>query len=93
MGGSACAAARPLPAPEGQSDITSIEAAQNALIQRIDAGLASTERSPQFAMRLHRESGMLFVHGTADDLDAVRAVVRTMPASSGVRESRPTPGT
>jgi hypothetical protein len=82
-----------LPAPEGESDRTSVEAAQDALIHRIDAGLGSTTRSPEFAMRLHRESGMLFVHGTADDLDAVRAVVRTLPASSGVREARPTPGT
>jgi hypothetical protein len=83
-----------LPAPEANGgDRTSVEAAQDALIHRIDAGLASTERSQQFAMRLHRDTGMLFVHGTTDDLDAVRAVVRTLPASSGVRESRPTPGT
>jgi len=81
-----------LPAPDGESDQTSTEAAQDALIQRIDAGLVSVQRSPQFEMRLHRETGMLFVHGSEDDLDAVRAVVRTLPASSGVRESRPTPG-
>ena len=82
-----------LPAPEGQADRTSIEAEQDALIQRIDAGLASTQRSPQFEMRLHRETGMLFVHGSEDDIDAVRAAVRALPASSGVRESKPTSGT
>ncbi len=83
-----------LPAPEADGgDRTSVEAAQDALIQRIDTGLASTERSQQFQMRLHRDTGMLFVHGSPDDLDAVRAVVRALPASSGVRESRPTPGT
>lgn len=79
-----------LPAPNGEGDRTSMEAAQDALIQRIDAGLVSVQRSPKFEMHLHRETGMLFVHGSDDDLDAVRAVVRTLPASSGVRESRPT---
>jgi hypothetical protein len=82
-----------LPAPKGQADRNSIDAAQDALIQRIDAGLAGAERSPQFEMRLHRETGMLFVHGSEDDLDAVRAAVRALPASSGVRESKPAPGT
>ncbi|MBM4006478.1 MAG: DUF1573 domain-containing protein [Planctomycetes bacterium] len=82
-----------LPAPEGEGDRTAIEASQDALIQRIDAGLASAERSSQFEMRLHRETGMLFVHGSEDDLDAVRAAVRALPASSGVRESKPAPGT
>lgn len=82
-----------LPAPEGDGDRTAIEASQDALIQRIDAGLANAERSSQFEMRLHRETGMLFVHGSEDDLDAVRAAVRALPASSSVRESKPAPGT
>jgi hypothetical protein len=43
-------------------------------------------------MRLHRESGMLFVHGTTEELDAVRAAVRALPASAGVRESRSASG-
>jgi hypothetical protein len=36
-------------------------------------------------MRLHRESGMLFVHGTDDDISTVREVVLALPASAGVR--------
>jgi hypothetical protein len=43
-------------------------------------------------MRLHRESGMLFVHGDAADVDAVRVAVRTLPADAGVRESKGEPG-
>jgi hypothetical protein len=43
-------------------------------------------------MRLHRESGMLFVHGTTEELDAVRAAVRALPASAGVRESHSASG-
>jgi hypothetical protein len=63
------------------------ESAQDALVREIDARISAKSRSEQFRMRLHRESGMLFVHGTASDLDAVRAVVRSLPPSSGVRES------
>lgn len=65
---------------------------QDSIIRDIDAALATSERSPQFRMRLHRESGMLFVHGSDEDLSAVREAVRTLPASSNVRESAPTPG-
>jgi hypothetical protein len=68
-----------------------IESEQDSLIRSIDAGMASSTRSSGFRMRLHRESGMLFVHGTAADLDAVRASVGGLPASSGVRESRNVP--
>jgi hypothetical protein len=35
---------------------------------------------------------MLFVHGSDEDLSAVREAVRTLPASSNVRESAPMPG-
>lgn len=70
---------------------TSADAAQDTLIRAIDAGLPRGGLSKQFRMRLHRESGMLFVHGTASDLDAVRAAVRALPASSDVRESQPLP--
>lgn len=69
------------------------ESEQSAIVRSIDAGLGAGERSSQFGMRLHRESGMLFVHGTDADLDAVRDAVRALPASMSVRESRPTPGT
>jgi hypothetical protein len=44
-------------------------------------------------MKLHRETGMLFVHGTVAEVDAVREAVRTLPASAGIRESHPTAGT
>jgi hypothetical protein len=64
-----------------------VEALQDSLLQEIDARLGDSPRSSQFRMRLHRESGMLFVHGTNDDLDSVRAAVRSLPSSSGVRES------
>jgi hypothetical protein len=43
-------------------------------------------------MQLHRESGMLFVHGSADDIDAVRTAVKALPVDAGVRESRGEPG-
>ena len=64
---------------------------QDSLVRAIDAGIPESMRSTQFRMRLHRETGMLFVHGTAADLDAARAAVRALPPSSGVRESVPVP--
>jgi hypothetical protein len=42
-------------------------------------------------MRLHRETGMLFVHGTPEDLAATREAVRALPPSSAVRESGEAP--
>lgn len=77
-----------LPAAAGGVAVRArLEAQQDALIREIDALLGAASKSPQFRMRLHRESGMLFVHGTAQDLDAVRGAVAALPASHGVRES------
>ena len=82
-----------LPAvPADATDRAAAEAGQDGVIRAIDAGLAPGTRSPEFRMRLHRESGMLFVHGTTEDLDAVRTAVRALPASAGVRESRSASG-
>lgn len=77
--------------PSAGSDATdraALEAAQDLLVRAIDSGVPEAGRSAQFRMRLHRESGMLFVHGTERDLAAVRAAVRALPESSGVRESQ-----
>ena len=79
-------------APESGERQAAIESAQDALIRDIDAAMGGTPRSAQFRMRLHRETGMLFVHGSDGDIDAVREAVRALPATSGVRESAPTPG-
>lgn len=65
--------------------------AQDELVHELDSKIPASARSKQFRMRLHRESGMLFVHGTDEDLRAVRAAVQALPPSSGVRESVPTP--
>lgn len=78
-----------LPAAEADGD--GATAAQDSLVRDIDARIPESIRSEQFRMRLHRETGMLFVHGTAEDLDAVRAAVRALPPSRGVRESVPIP--
>ena len=77
-----------LPA-EATGESADVASRQDRLIQGIDAGLARADRSAEFSMRLHRESGMLFVHGTESDLDAVRAAVQALPPDSGVRESVP----
>ena len=81
-----------LPAPAGDADRANVEREQDRLIRAIDARVATDARSGQFRMRLHRESGMLFVHGDAADVDAVRVAVRTLPADAGVRESKGEPG-
>lgn len=82
-----------LPAVAADADErTAAEAGQDAIIRAIDAGIAPGARSPEFRMRLHRESGMLFVHGTTLELEAVRTAVRALPASAGVRESHPASG-
>jgi hypothetical protein len=65
--------------------------AQDALVIKIDAGLPASVRSGDFRMRLHRESGMLFVHGSTEELNAVRTAVEALPADSGVRESTGAP--
>lgn len=70
-----------------------LEATQASILRQLDAALASEGRSSQFRMKLHRETGMLFVHGTVAEVDAVREAVRTLPASAGIRESHPTAGT
>jgi hypothetical protein len=64
-------------------------AAQDEVILAIDAALERAGRSKELRMRLHRETGMLFVHGTDGDLAAVRDAVRTVPSLAGVRESTP----
>lgn len=81
-----------LPAPAGEADRAAIERTQDDLIRRIDERIAADARSELFRMRLHRESGMLFVHGDAADIDAVRAAVKALPAGAGVRESQGEPG-
>lgn len=68
-----------------------IERTQDSLIREIDAGMADAGTSEGFRMRLHRETGMLFVHGTPEDLAATREAVRALPASSAVRESGEAP--
>jgi hypothetical protein len=62
-------------------------AAQDAAIHAIDERIRPADRSAGFTMKLHRETGMLFVHGTQDDLDAMRRAVAALPASAGVHES------
>jgi hypothetical protein len=81
-----------LPAPAGESDRAATERAQDGLIREIDVRVAAHARSDQFRMRLHRESGMLFVHGTEADLAAVRSAVQALPAGTDVRESQGEPG-
>jgi hypothetical protein len=71
--------------PAAGDDARSTEARQDAAIRAIDAGLTKVGRSQELRMRLHRESGMLFVHGTDDDISTVREVVLALPASAGVR--------
>ena len=81
-----------LPAPAGDADRADVEREQDMIIRAIDARVAKDARSGRFRMRLHRDSGMLFVHGDAADVDAVRAAVRKLPADAGVRESKGEPG-
>lgn len=74
-------------ATEGEADRLAAEAAQDAVVHAIDDSIASASRSPQFKVKLHRESGMLFVHGTDSDLALVRAAVAALPATAGVRSA------
>jgi hypothetical protein len=76
--------------PSAASDAAeraSVEATQDGIIRDIDERLVGTVRSERFRMRLHRESGMLFVHGSEGDLAAVRAAVAALPSTRAVRES------
>lgn len=81
-----------LPSPADEAHRTAVERTQDEIIREIDARVAADKRSELFRMQLHRESGMLFVHGSADDIDAVRTAVKALPVDAGVRESRGEPG-
>jgi Protein of unknown function (DUF1573) len=77
-----------LPAAAPSSpDRETIEVAQDAIIHAIDARIADSERSTAFRMRLHRETGMLFLHGTQADVSKVREAVKELPESAGIREA------
>jgi hypothetical protein len=68
------------------SDRASLELAQDDVVFAIDRDVAA-RRSSDFAVKLHRETGMLFVHGTSADLALVRDVVAGHPIAAGARES------
>jgi hypothetical protein len=73
-----------LPAPVDGLERQAAERAQDAIIHAVDARLA--ERGPDFVLRLHRESGMVFVHGSDDDVAAARRAFPSLPPDAGVRE-------
>jgi hypothetical protein len=64
-----------------------IESAQDQVIHAIDDAITVTGHTEEFKVRIHRETGMLFVHGTEREVTAVRQAVRALPASAGVRET------
>ncbi|MFO0826755.1 MAG: DUF1573 domain-containing protein [Phycisphaerales bacterium] len=72
-------------APPESADRAALETAQDDVIHAIDASLA-TNRSPGFTVKLHREAGMLFVHGTDADVARVRAAIAALPPSALVHE-------
>lgn len=73
-----------LPAPLDGIEREAAVRAQDAILLAVDERIA--ERGPDFALRLHRESGMLFVHGSDDDVAAARRILRSLPRDAGVRE-------
>jgi hypothetical protein len=79
------------PAVPGDDRRGAVESEQDAVLVAIDRGLSGSARSGAFRMRLHRESGMLFVHGSSEDIAAVRDSVRALPEPNRVRESPGTP--
>jgi len=61
-------------------------ASQDAIIHEVDRVLRGRTLSDEFAVKLHRETGLLFVHGTPEEVTLVRtAVTRAMPASAARR--------
>lgn len=76
--------------PAAESDDASrdaVERVQDDVILALDAKLADAGRGSDFAVRLHRESGMLFVHGSDADVAVARRALRGMPLEWGVREA------
>ncbi len=77
-----------LPAASAESpQRIAIERSQDAVILAIDAGFAGSAHSGEFSVKIHRETGMLFVHGTQADVATVRATIAALPVTDGVRES------
>lgn len=79
------------PATGDEAARAEIEENQAAIIRQIDALLPAGSRSSQFRMRLHPESGMLFIHGTESDIREAREAIRGLPESARVRESAALP--
>lgn len=79
------------PASGDDATRAEIEANQATIIRQIDALLPVDSRSSQFRMRLHPESGMLFIHGTESDIKEAREAIRGLPESASVRESAALP--
>lgn len=74
-------------APSSSPEREALEAAQDDIIRALDARLPADRRSKDFRFRLHRETGMLFVHGTPGDAANVRDAVGELPDGSKVREA------
>jgi hypothetical protein len=74
-------------APASSPERVEREAAQDAAILALDARIGESPRSNGFRMRLHRETGMLFVHGTQGDAEVVNEAVKSLPADTGIREA------
>lgn len=76
----------PAASPEAP-ERAAIEGAQDDVIHAIDASFTASGRSKDLKIKLHRETGMLFVHGTDADVATVRGAVAQLGPSAGVRES------
>lgn len=74
-------------APSSAANRAELEAAQDEIIRAIDERLGKNGHSSDFNMRLHRETGMLFVHGTPRDADLLRNAVKALPADTDIREA------
>ena len=74
-------------APASATNHRELEAAQDEIIRAIDERLGKNTHSSDFNMRLHRETGMLFVHGTTRDADLLRNAVKALPAGTEIREA------
>lgn len=65
----------PVPADAPPADAKTLADRQAAIMDAIDTGLSMMKRSPEFKVKLHAPTGMIFVYGSSEEIHLVEQVL------------------
>ena len=65
----------PVPADAPPADAKTLADRQAAIMDAIDTGLSMMKRSPDFKVKLHAPTGMIFVYGSPEEIQLVEQVL------------------